>query len=69
MSELGGVIILTIFRAFSTGSRKAVDNPAPLRACELRQICLLQENRDQPLQKFPVILIKELIDITSTQKR
>jgi hypothetical protein len=46
MSEFSGVIILTIFRAFSTGSRKAVDNPAPLRACELRQICLLQENRD-----------------------
>ena len=32
MSELGGVSNLTIFRAFSTGSRKAVDNPAPLRA-------------------------------------
>jgi hypothetical protein len=43
MSELGGVIILTNFQGFSTGSRKAVDNPAPLGACELRQICLLQK--------------------------
>jgi len=46
MSELIHVSNLTNFQEFSTGSRKAVDNPAPLRACELRQICLLQENRD-----------------------
>jgi len=32
MSELGGVIILTNFQGFSTGSRNPVDNPAPLRA-------------------------------------
>jgi hypothetical protein len=32
MSELIRVIIITIFRAFSTGSRKAVDNPAALWA-------------------------------------
>jgi len=43
MSELGGVIILTIFRAFSTGSRKAVDNPAPLRALST----LVKLRRDQ----------------------
>jgi hypothetical protein len=32
MSELIRVSNVTIFRAFSTGSRKAVDNPAALRA-------------------------------------
>ena len=34
MSELIRVSNVTIFRAFSTGSRKAVDNPAALRASQ-----------------------------------
>ena len=34
MSELGGVIIITIFQGLSTRSRKPVDNPAALGASQ-----------------------------------
>jgi hypothetical protein len=52
MSELGAVIILTIFRAFSTGSRKAVDNPAPLRALSTLQELRRDLNRSRPQLKW-----------------
>jgi hypothetical protein len=49
MSELSGVSNLTIFQGLSTGSRKAVDNPAPLRA-KLR--------RDQDRSRHSLILVE-----------